>query len=159
MDIIHELLIKEKDSLLKKLVKVNKALEQFQSSEEGSTLSAIPSVTDNKNLSKKFKNSTDAERLLNVLKENQRFMKIREMGEFIHSIIGGDLDNWIVKLSRKTKSLREKDKIIKIQIGAEKRNTFWGSPTWINDKGNVKDEYMYNENLIKKRAQVDLFEI
>lgn len=159
MDIIHELLIKEKDSLLKKLDKVNKALKQFQSSEEGSTLSVIPTVTDNKNLALEIKEATDSTRLLLVLKEHQRFMKIKEMGEFIHSIAGGDKKNWIVKLSRKTKGLRELNKIVKVQVGKELRNSFWGSPSWLDKNGKIKEGYMYNENLIKKRRQVDLFEL
>ena len=49
-------------------------------------------------------------------------------------------------MSRRTKYLKERNKIVKYQLGNKKSNTFWGSPKWLNENGNIKSEHMFNQD-------------
>ena len=53
----------------------------------------------------------------------------------------------------------ENTNIINITIGSSNANTFWGSSNWIDEKGNVKPAYMYNEKYLTGSKSDDDFTI
>ncbi|MEQ8534412.1 MAG: hypothetical protein RIB86_21340 [Imperialibacter sp.] len=96
--------------------------------------------------------SSLSEKFLAVLRKNQRFMKVREIVQEIISVEGGDEDELVDKLSRKTRRLKELNKIQKFQVGSSRANFFWGSPGWLNDDGSIKSGYEYEENALYERS-------
>ena len=105
--------------------------------------------------------NTVSERFLNVLKQEKRFMKIREIANVIVSIEGGEEDDWAIRLSRKTRELKSKNKIQKFQVGKSRQNVFWGSVNWLNDDGSIKKEYEYDTNALSESgaSSIDNIEI
>lgn len=82
-------------------------------------------------------------RFLNVLKNKQRFMKVREIAEVIVRDERGDVEDWVKKLSRNTRKLKEMGKIVKYQVGNARVNAFWGSSDWIVN-GEIKEGFEYD---------------
>jgi len=99
-------------------------------------------VVENESVLKKF---------LRVLKENQRFMKVREVAQVIVESEGGDENDWVTKLSRRTKKLKDLGKIVKYQVGASRTNIYWGSPNWIKN-GHIKSGFEINPDSINKKG-------
>ena len=100
-------------------------------------------------------------KFLRVLKENKRFMKIREMAEYINKTEGGEVSAWIKRFTTKTGKLQVSGKIIKHQVGKSRVNTYWGSPNWLNGDGNIKDEFKYDESSFTETggSNLDDFEL
>lgn len=180
MDYVYELLIKEKKNLEIKLQEVCQALLKYDKPKEANQFEFIPNpvkgeekiasyefqeaakefVKDHqKDLYDKVFNLSINQKLLYTLKKNQRFMKIREMAEYLVDIIGGDTDDLVKQLSRRTGELKEINKIVKFQGVGGKKNTFWGSPNWLSEDGSIKEDYLYNEGLVKSKKGESLFDI
>lgn len=100
-----------------------------------------------------------------ILKQEKRFLHFREIARIIVSIEGeGDENELTSSLSNSTRPLKEDKIIVKYKYGKSHRYTFWGSPKWLDDKGEIKKEYMFDLNYIDsdsndKNEQVDLFAI
>ena len=160
MSLIYELLIKEKESLITRLDEVNKELENFQTNDKSvKQVVSVRTIIKNSNLKDKLEKASDSQKLLLILKEHQRFMRIREIGKYVYNELGGVENDWVIKLSRKTRNLKNFGKIIKIQVGKEKRNTFWGSPSWLDSNGNIKKEFMYKKEVINKNKKDELIDL
>lgn len=180
MDYVYELLIKEKKDLEAKLQEVCKALQKYDKPKETNQFEFIPNTSkveeekasyDFEEAAKEFVQDYKKElynkvsilsinqKLLYALKENQRFMKVREMAEYIVDIIGGDADEVVKQFSRRTGKLKEMNKIVKFQHGKGKKNSFWGSPNWLHEDGTIKEKYMYNEDLVRSKKGESLFDI
>lgn len=106
--------------------------------------------------SKRTLGKTDNEKFLGVLKNKQRFMKIREIAQEVYNLEGGSIEGWVQKFSRKTKHLKELNKIVKFQVGSLNTNVFWGSPNWINEDGKIKKKYEYNQDAIFTKGSQSL---
>ena len=91
------------------------------------------------------------QKFLGVLKKNQRFMKVREIAKEIVSVEGGNEDDLVPKLSRRTRKLRELNKIVKYQVGNSRANVFWGSPNWL-ENGEIKKDFEYDPKAISERG-------
>lgn len=159
MDFINEL-IREKKSLAKRIDAIDLLLQSYNVTSEITTTSSNNATEtlelDYKEELKKLSNSN---KFLLVLKKHQRFMRVREIGEYITSQIGGSTNDWVIKLSRRTRNLKIANKIIKQQVGTKRTNAFWGSPNWIDENGNIKKEYMYDENSIKSKSTQAYFDL
>ena len=78
-------------------------------------------------------------------------MRVREIANEVAIVEGGDIKNWVVKLSRKTRKLQGINKIIKHQVGKSKSNVYWGSPNWL-ENGIIKKGFEYNPASINKKG-------
>lgn len=116
-------------------------------------------ITTAGNSSSELAKESHIHKFVRVLKENQRFMRIREMSEYIVSQEGGDITVWMKKLTPKTAKLQRSNKIIKKQIGDSKVNTFWGSPNWLDNKGDIKEEFMFDESSLSEGRTTSLDDI
>ena len=157
MDIVLELLLEKEQALLEKLGKVRSALAEHGHTSRTSATSIINantgvSKTVNGDLIDAYdiKEYTVPQKMLYALKENKRFMKIREIAEFLSSITKENPDELTKQLSRRTKFLKDKGKITKHQHGNRLRDTFWGSPKWLDSEGNIRKEYEFNTSIIDK---------
>lgn len=102
--------------------------------------------------------STVSQKFLGVLKKYQRFMKVREIAREIVAVYGGEEDDVVAQLSRRTKKLKEIGKIVKYQVGVSRTQVFWGSPNWLED-GEIKKDYMYNEDSLNEGRRSALSDI
>lgn len=152
-----EELSKKKLQLLKQLDAVNLLLNSDNSDMESHKPIMVekPQQAD-LDLTYELKNASQHQQFLIILRETGRFMKIREIAKMLADIIGGDENNLRVKLSRITGKLKKMNKIKSYKIGTSNKNVFWGSPKWIDDEGNIKNEYNYNEDAIEKSASSSL---
>lgn len=156
MSFIEELK-KEEKSLKERLNAVQILLQSYEPSSKNIEPKAdLNKVTVDYNLAKDLKKSSTPQKLLLVLKENQRFMKIREIANFLTNQIGGDEDDWVTKLSRTTGKLKKLNKIKSYKLGKSNSNTFWGSPSWLNEKNEIKNGYEFNDEVVEGNGS-DLF--
>jgi len=92
------------------------------------------------------KDWTYAEKFIFILKNKSRFMKFREVAEEIVEIEGkGDVDFLTRRLTASTRKLKLEDKITKVSPGGL-INTFWGLSKWLDENGEIKDGYEYDES-------------
>lgn len=163
MSIIYDLLLKEEKSLMSKLEQVRNEMKKFQTSSDTAVEYIASNVSKpitndliDENQVKKY---STPQKILFALKENNRFMKIREIAEYISGLTSENVDELVKQMSRRTKYLKEKDKIVKFQLGNKKANTFWGSPKWMDNDGNIKKDHMYNPSVALPKNQIKLIDL
>jgi hypothetical protein len=149
MSFIKELK-KEKNALTERLNAVNLLLKSYGESETKTFQKSKDEVVVDFDLGIELKKSSTPQKFLLVLKENHRFMKIREMAKFIEAQIGGNQDDWTIKLSRTTGKLKKINKIASYKIGKSNTNVFWGSPNWLDNLGKIKKGHEYIADAIDK---------
>jgi len=153
-EIALKFLIKQEQELMAQLKGIRSTIVSLggqQSIQNDPILEEDSKNIDTSNKAKEFKNLSQSDLFLTTLKEHNRFMHVREIGEYVGSILK-DGKNWKTLLSRRTRSLQEKGYIVSKQIGTTKLNYFWGSPKWLDENGEIKPEYMYDKNAVVKKT-------
>ena len=154
MSIVYELLVKEEKILLAKLEEIRREKKRYESSSISAIESIAASVSEPLTSPKatlsenEVRELSNPQKILLALKENERFMKIREIAEYISQYTEEDVDNLVVQFSRRTKYLKDKNKIVKHQVGSSRKNTFWGSLNWLDKEGNIKEGYEYHKESV-----------
>lgn len=143
--------------LLKKLDGVRSAIRSFEDGEEPETSKGVVdnSETSVLNTTKipyadQFDTSWSlGHKFLFLLKMENRFLHFREAGELIVKLDGkGDTSSVARKLSSSTQKLKKEGTIVKHQATHQNRDTFWGSPKWLNEDGTIKDGHEYNKDFL-----------
>jgi len=161
MDVIYKLLTEKRDSLMIDLEEINALISEREPKDKNQ----VNNVSDIRAESKveggflNLANETDVNKLLLILKDRQQFMRVRENGKIVSDQIGGDEKEWVKKLSRTTRHLKDINKITKVQVGNSLRNTFWGSPKWLNSDESIKTEYMYSEEKVDEKPKSNLLDL
>lgn len=90
-----------------------------------------------------------------VLKKKNKFLRIREIAEVLHSYEPEtSVNEFVEKLSAPITYLKGQGAIVKVTVGKGYLNTFWGSAKWVDENGNPKPEHMYDEKqLINNNAE------
>ncbi|TMM29844.1 hypothetical protein FDT66_08195 [Polaribacter aestuariivivens] len=158
MDLINAL-IEEKNSLFERIKAIDVLLKSFNVEIKKSTNHNQTEIVSDKKDKEIIKGLTDANRFLFVLKKHQRFMKVREIAEYLSKETGENIDNWIPKMSRKTRVLKNANKIVKYQVGTKNTNVFWGSPNWIDKNNEILKEYIYSNSNINNSKSDNLFDL
>ena len=137
MSIVIELLLKEEQSLLDKLEEVRSELinHGYNGNSSPGKENTTTSTAQNDDFidADEVQKFSTPQKMLYALKKNRRFMKIREIAQYICDITGEDVNQLTTQLSRRTSSLKEKGKITKYQYGTRLRDSFWGSPKWLDE--------------------------
>ena len=95
-----------------------------------------------------------ASKFLFLLKMEDRFLHFREAGELIVRLDGeGDPKLVGRKLSSSTLKLKKGGVIVKYQASQQNRDTFWGSPKWLNEDGSIKEGHGYNEEYLSSNEE------
>jgi hypothetical protein len=108
---------------------------------EGSNAPLIQAWYDN--------NASNKVKIMNMLKHEHRFLHIREMAK-----IAGDhepsvgADEFLKKFSPALSALKNEGRIVNIKAGKSLVNTFWGSNKWLDEHGEPKNGYKYNEEYV-----------
>ncbi len=95
-----------------------------------------------------------------LLNHNGRFLHFREAAEMINYLdaTNNEVGKLASKLSSSCTSLK-KEHLVKYKIGKNNINTFWGRTEWMDDNGEIKSGYEFNESAvnIKNTGAMDLF--
>lgn len=91
-----------------------------------------------------------AKKFLYLLSIYKRFLHFREAAEMIDNLENNqhDIKELTRRLSSGTQSLKAKDKIVKIKVDSNNKNSFWGAPAWLDENNNIKKEFKYNEEYV-----------
>lgn len=96
-------------------------------------------------------------KILMVLKGEGRFLHVREIADIMHKI---DPSNSVEQLTKKISpaisSLGKKDLLVKIKIGKSNINSFWGSKSWLDEDGKIKEGHEYNPEFMIKASDEDI---
>ncbi len=154
MSYIEEL-TRRRLELLKELEAIDVILQMSNARVE-SKINTNSQVTTpgQKDLTDELKKASQPEQFLIILKETQRFMKIREIAKMLVNIIGGDEDDWTTKLSRITGKLKKLGKITSYKVGKANTNVFWGSPSWISSGGEIIEKHLYDKSALEKTGSL-----
>jgi len=93
----------------------------------------------------KLEKASVSDKFLLILEQHQRFMRTKEIAQYLALKLDNDAKYWTGKLSQKTAGLKIIDKITKIQVGNAKFNSYWGFPSWLDKNGQIIEEYKYEK--------------
>lgn len=158
MSFIEELK-RERKALSERLNAINLLLKSYGETDSKPITAPTNQVVVDFDLGRELKKSSTLQKFLLVLKENQRFMKIREMAKFIEAQIGGSEDDWTIKLSRTTGKLKKMNKIVSYKVGSSNTNVFWGSPNWLDNSRKIKNGHEYIEDAVDKSQSSSLIDL
>jgi hypothetical protein len=101
------------------------------------------------------------EKAIAILKAEGKFLHMRQIAKIAQSLEStADPEVVKAKVAQGMYALAKLENapvIVKV-IGASKTNAFWGSKNWVNDKGEIKPEHMYDADEILSR-KVETLEI
>ncbi|MEQ9308016.1 MAG: hypothetical protein RLN90_01075 [Balneolaceae bacterium] len=85
-----------------------------------------------------------------VIKSFNKFVHNRQISEELHAREPEiSEDDWAKKVSGALSSLRQKNQLVNYAVNGYNRNTFWGSPKWLDDNGEIISDYMYDEEYLQ----------
>jgi hypothetical protein len=139
---------KEKAEWLKKVESIEITIKTLRQSlgvpQNGATNGASKSASENYDKTWSHKN-----KILFFLKSEQRFLHITEMAQLAHAFEPGTrVDGWQNKISPALSALKKEGKVVNITEGKSLRNTFWGSPKWLGNDGQVISGHEFNRDLL-----------
>lgn len=84
-----------------------------------------------------------------MISKMKRFLHNREIANLIHEREPDSNANKLSKqLSPRLSRMKKDGKLTNIKAGSSNRNTFWGSPKWLDENGKIQEEYTYDKNAI-----------
>lgn len=98
------------------------------------------------------------QKIVHTLKQNNRFMHIREIAGFIkeYDRSNEEIEIFINRVRAQLIPLK-KDKIISsLSPDGQLRNTVWGSVKWIDDEGNIKPGFEPDQSALKQKIDYDI---
>jgi regulator of replication initiation timing len=96
------------------------------------------------------KGSSYQEKIALIFNQEKRLLSVNEMAELVIRYEPNISIEDAKKALSSAKSLLLKDGVIvKYQAGTHYTNTFYGSPTWLDEEGKPKTEFMYDEKAVK----------
>lgn len=100
-------------------------------------------------------------KFLYFLNREKRFLSLREVSDLVKSVEGdaADVDGDLTtRLSNAISIFKRDRKLVKVQIGSQNRNTFWGKPDWMDDNGKeAKAEFAPNLKYVSEgKEDIDL---
>jgi hypothetical protein len=99
------------------------------------------------------------EKVIFILKQKNRFLRFREIAEIITEYEGldkKDVSALTNRLSNSCAELKTSKAIVKLSTDNSNINTFWGSPKWLDESGNIIKGHEYNAVVIEKKAKIKL---
>jgi hypothetical protein len=103
------------------------------------------------------KNATYKDKLGALLKQKERFLSINEMAALVNEYEPSITLEEAKKGLQSAKNLMLRDNSIgKFQYDGNNSNTFYGSPSWLNEDGKPKEKYMYDENALRKKEIIEI---
>lgn len=140
---VIKVLEKKRQTMLADLDALERVIKSFDVNTSNNTIVLQSSIDNTDN---------DRQKVSNVIKEENRFLKVREMAIILNKNESNiSVDGWVKKISPVLSFLKKKNSIVKFMEGNSNLNTFWGSPKWLDEKGNIKKEHMYDKSQIHEK--------
>jgi len=85
-------------------------------------------------------------KIIHILKVNNRFLHIREIVDYIfkYEDLGEPAQEIIASFRQSLSALRAENIIVRYSINNQLRFSFWGSPAWLDENGQIKKGYEYD---------------
>ena len=102
-----------------------------------------------------FKSLSMGNKILYILKREDRFLHNNEISHFINELDPVDIP--IKDLRRKVSvscsALKSNGKLDSVTIGKNLINSFWGNPKWLDENGKIIKGHEYNKEIVKKKGE------
>lgn len=98
-------------------------------------------------------------KILRIIKTEGRFVHVREIAEKAHEFEPTiSLSDFNKKISQTLSNLKGSGSynLTNLTVGKASINTFWGLKTWLDDDGNVRPEYVYDDGQISQGTMNEL---
>lgn len=92
-------------------------------------------------------------KVLYVIKQLNRFLHSTEIRKEIAELDGTTFEK--VNISATLSQLKRNKKICKKQIGKQNRNSFWGSPKWLDSNGVILKEHLFDKSLLSEDSSMN----
>ena len=101
-------------------------------------------------------NSSFKSKVMFLLKAEQRFLHIREMVAMAHSMEPTiSEEDFLKKLSPVLSTLKKEGQLTNVTSGRSLRNTFWGSPKWLDTDGKIINGHEYLPEFLFEPGKVE----
>ena len=161
MDLIKELLLKEKDYIVEEIRKLTDRLNDVNHHLGGGKhiTHAVPELGNANNSSDDITSDSDFPRdggylqqILYIIKAKNRFLHNAEITSELSKYYFEKDVNWLKRRVSAVLShgLKEIDTLTNLKFSPSKQDTVWGNKNWLNEDGTIKQEFMYTE---KKRTE------
>ena len=95
-------------------------------------------------------NMSNRNKILFVIKKYNRFTHSREIAEELNRREPEmSVDEWLKKVSSALSNLKRRKRLVSYSVNDVNRDTFWGAPHWLHADGEIKEEYMYDQNMVQ----------
>lgn len=103
------------------------------------------------------KSDSIGKKIIWALKSKSRFLLISEIAEIIRDLEDpmGDIKKYVDKVRPMLLPLKKEGVIEPFQVDHQNRNTFWGSPNWI-ENGKIKPGYEYDDRKVIKKTKMEI---
>jgi hypothetical protein len=150
-----------KEELLKRVNEIENTINTFKSM---STKVVTNNKVDNSDINKSQysdydNNSTYRKKVACILKNEGRFLHVREIAEIISDIEKGVRPEEVKKkVSSAIAYFARTNQIVKLKIGTSNINSFWGKDIWLDEKNNPKSGRELNESYLSNQdsANIDI---
>ncbi|WP_426585283.1 hypothetical protein [Mucilaginibacter sp. R-33] len=101
------------------------------------------------------KDASNKEKIAGLLKLTNRFLSINEMTSLVMEFEPkSKVEEVKASLSSAKNILLKDGSIVKVQVGTNNSNTFYGSPSWIDEQGFPLPEHKYSEDAVQLKAKI-----
>lgn len=154
MDIVIELLLKEKDNLLARLAEVEDSLLKNGYNQSSGTSSAI--LSKSKEVNDAFNGKPLKQQVWDAITMLNRFVFNSEITEVLLPYYSSIEENQLKsKIASEFGNIRkESDVLVKVQFGVSYKDTVWGKKQWLDDKGNIKPEFSFKPKNDKRKRKI-----
>jgi hypothetical protein len=140
----------EKKRIDEKIHIIKSAIAIFSEIPNSSIATQSPQLQISPDLKSKYPNYSinlkARDKVFMILKTEKRFLRIREIVLIAHQLEPETSQKELMsKLSPAVSALKVRQKvIISKQIGNSTQDVVWGAKNWIDNDGNIKEEFMYD---------------
>jgi hypothetical protein len=152
-----KLLEKERDDYITKVNSITQTIEILKQS--------VPKHTEDPQSSSDLMDDYDSSlslknKILFFFKQEQRFLHSRQLAELANvREPSTSVKQFSAKFSSILSALKKEGKLVKYVINHQNNNTFWGSPKWMDEKGEILSQFMYNKKYVKVSGDSEQFEL
>ena len=153
-----QVLIQERDAILKRLEHINEILKTF-GDDETSNQSYLDKSNGKAQPKNNFpKGDSQANQIIFLLEKENRFLHNNEISDLLLPYWNKDI-KWIRRRVSAVLSEIKRDTegaVTNIKVNNNLKNTFWGSRNWLLPNGTPKKENMYDESLVDQPKTKDI---
>jgi hypothetical protein len=103
------------------------------------------------------KDASYQQKIASLLKQQNRFLSMNEMAGLINQYEPKiSIDEAKKSLGSAKNLLLKSRTIVKFQVDKNNSNSFYGSPSWVDENGIPREENRYKESALQTKAKVEI---